>query len=163
MAGALKNEKEGAVGLDWQFSLKKFFLIWLCQVLVVDLHSSLWARGIFNWHVGSDSLTRDRTQAPSVGTQSFSHWTTREIPRLVVFTLNFLGVQGFRKVPRSLSCRNVGRGHWKSGPCTCFDGAAFICFRVGFPCVFPLGKGVWCFKNSHTKAISRSLLAPSPH
>ena len=146
------------------FKKKFFFLIWLCQVLVVDLQSSLWAHGIFNcvmWNLIPWPGIKPRP--PPLRTQSVSHWTTREIPRLVIFTLNFHGVQGFQKVPRSLFCRNVWRGRWKSGPCTYFDGAAFICFRVGLPCVFPLGKGVWCFKNSNTKAISRYLLAPSPH
>ena len=31
-------------------------------------------------HVGSSSLTRDRTQAPCIGAQSLNHWTTREVP-----------------------------------------------------------------------------------
>ena len=33
-------------------------------------------------HVGSSSLTRNRTRSPrpTSGSQSFSHWTTREVP-----------------------------------------------------------------------------------
>ena len=31
-------------------------------------------------HVGSSSLTRDWTQAPCLGAQSFNHWNTREVP-----------------------------------------------------------------------------------
>ena len=30
-------------------------------------------------HVGSNSLTRDGIQAPSLGTRSLSHWTTRDV------------------------------------------------------------------------------------
>ena len=33
-------------------------------------------------HAGSSSLTRDQTQAP--GAQSLTHWTTREVPSLVI-------------------------------------------------------------------------------
>ena len=32
------------------------------------------------WHVGSSSLTRDRTWAPALGAWSLSHWTTRQVP-----------------------------------------------------------------------------------
>ena len=39
------------------------------------------------WHVGSSSLTRDQTWAPSLGVRCLSHWTTREVPLLV----NFVG------------------------------------------------------------------------
>ena len=35
-------------------------------------------------HVGSSSLTRDWTQATCMGVQSLSHWTTREVPRLIL-------------------------------------------------------------------------------
>ena len=30
--------------------------------------------------MGSSSLTRDRTQAPCIGSANLSHWTTREVP-----------------------------------------------------------------------------------
>ena len=32
------------------------------------------------WHVGSSSLTRDRTQAPALGVWSLKCWTMREVP-----------------------------------------------------------------------------------
>ena len=31
------------------------------------------------WHVGSSSLTRDRTWDPALGAQGLSHWTTRKV------------------------------------------------------------------------------------
>ena len=34
--------------------------------------------------VASSSLTTDGTWAPALGTQSLSHWTTREVPELTV-------------------------------------------------------------------------------
>ena len=36
------------------------------------------------WYVGSRSLTRDRTQAPALGTRSINHWTAWEAPPLVL-------------------------------------------------------------------------------
>ena len=33
-------------------------------------------------HVGSSSLTRDRTWAPALGAQSLNHWASREVPDL---------------------------------------------------------------------------------
>ena len=36
-------------------------------------------------HVGSSSLTRDQTQAPALGVQSLSRWTTREAPPEITF------------------------------------------------------------------------------
>ena len=37
-------------------------------------------------HVGSSFLTRDQTWAPALGSQSLSHWTTKEVPE--GFSLN---------------------------------------------------------------------------
>ena len=34
------------------------------------------------WHVGTSSLTRDKTQSPALATWSLSHWTTRLSPKL---------------------------------------------------------------------------------
>ena len=67
-----------------------FFLIWLCWVLVVahrlcDLHCRVW--GLQLQHVGSSSLNRDRTWAPSIGSKesSPSHWATREVTRWCLY------------------------------------------------------------------------------
>ena len=34
---------------------------------------------LYLWHVGSNSLTRDRTQPPALGVQTLSHWASREV------------------------------------------------------------------------------------
>ena len=39
-------------------------------------------------HVGSCSPTRDPTQAPALGAQTLSHWTTREVPETVAFEMH---------------------------------------------------------------------------
>lgn len=36
------------------------------------------------WHVGSNSLTRDRTQISCLGAQSLSYWTMREVPKIYI-------------------------------------------------------------------------------
>ena len=46
-------------------------------------------------HMGSRSLTRDRTWAPALGARSLSHCTTREVPLLAV--LSGKGHRGERK------------------------------------------------------------------
>jgi len=43
--------------------------------------------GSYLWHVRSSFLTRDRTHAPCTGAQSLSHWTMREVPHLLLYTL----------------------------------------------------------------------------
>ena len=35
------------------------------------------------------SLTKDQTQAPALGAQSLSHWTTRELPIICFYTNTF--------------------------------------------------------------------------
>ena len=62
--------------------------IWLCQVLVEASELLSLARGLLSCstHVGSSSLTRDRTQAlPALGAWSPSHCATRESPLTVHF------------------------------------------------------------------------------
>ena len=46
-----------------------------------SLHCCMWDLQ----HVGSSSLTRDWTQAPVLGAQSLSQWTTRDVPNLKPF------------------------------------------------------------------------------
>ena len=53
--------------------ISSFFFFWLCW--------SSWR------HMGSSSLTRDWTQAPELGAQSLSHWTTREVPCFSILSL----------------------------------------------------------------------------
>ena len=40
---------------------------------------------IYLQHVGSSSLTRHQTHAPALGAWSLSHWTTREVPKCIIF------------------------------------------------------------------------------
>ena len=77
-----------------------FFLI-LIYLAVLGLSCGTWYVWSSLWHVGclvvactlsvatiwgSSSLTRDRTWAPCLhGAWSISHWTTREVPCLIVF------------------------------------------------------------------------------
>ena len=71
-----------------QYFLNKYLFIclfiWLCWASVAA-HRIFFtvAHRIFSCslHMGSCSLTRDRTQAPCIGSsESCSHWTTRELP-----------------------------------------------------------------------------------
>ena len=58
-------------------------------IFVLNLKNYLFGcAGIFScsmwtqlWHVGSRSLTTDRTWFPSLEVQCLSHWTTREVPQ----------------------------------------------------------------------------------
>ena len=70
------------------YFLNKYLFIclflWLCWASVAA-HRIFFtvAHRIFSCslHMGSCSLTRDRTQAPCIGSsESCSHWTTRELP-----------------------------------------------------------------------------------
>ena len=36
-------------------------------------------------HVGSCSLTRDRTQPPALGVWHLSHWNTREVSQNIIY------------------------------------------------------------------------------
>ena len=58
--------------------LKKYLFVYLA---VPGLSYSMW--NLWLQHVGSSSLTRDRTQAPCIGVWSLRHWTTREVPDLI--------------------------------------------------------------------------------
>ena len=63
-------------------------------------------------HVGSSSLTRDRTQTPALGAQSLNHGTTREVPEVPLKTRLCIreladpsnSCHGFQ-VPRNASCK----------------------------------------------------------
>ena len=49
-----------------------------------------WQTGLVApWHVGS-FRTRDRTHVPCIGRQTPNHWTTREVPTLVLGTIPHL-------------------------------------------------------------------------
>ena len=65
-------------------TFKKIF-IWLCRVSCSTRHLQL-------QHVGSSSLTKDRTLAPALGAWSLGHWTTREVPVYLfyLFFMNFM-------------------------------------------------------------------------
>ena len=65
------------------FFWKKLFIC-LCWVLVAalgifSLHCGMQILSL--WHVGSSSPTRDQTQAPCIGAQSLSYWTTKKVSR----------------------------------------------------------------------------------
>ena len=74
--------------------LKKYLFIWLYQVLVAaggllscglqTLSCSLQTLSC-SIHVGSSSLTRDRTRPPALGGWNLNHCATREVPTLVLF------------------------------------------------------------------------------
>ena len=40
--------------------------------------------------MGSSSLTRNGTRPPALGARNLSHWTTREVPALVMLFLNLV-------------------------------------------------------------------------
>ena len=66
------------------------FNIFLVYLAALSLSCSM--RDLqLQWHVGSSSLTRDWTWAPCIGSWSFSHWTTREVPHVVFFLTLHLG------------------------------------------------------------------------
>ena len=41
-------------------------------------------------HVGSSSLTRDRTRIPCIGRQILNHWATREVPASILFSTDYM-------------------------------------------------------------------------
>ena len=54
------------------------------------------------WDLGS--LTRDGTQTPALGARSLSHWTTKEVSCIYIYThIYFLAVLGLRCFARALS------------------------------------------------------------
>ena len=59
-----------------------YLFIWLCRVLVAA--GRLLSHGMqtlsCSMHVGSSSLSRDRTWAPCIGARSLIHCATREVP-----------------------------------------------------------------------------------
>ena len=61
--------------------------------------SKSWLQHANSWllHVGSSSLTRGQAQAPALGAQSLSHWTTREAP--VCISRQILNHWATREVP----------------------------------------------------------------
>ena len=54
-----------------------------------DLPSSLQHSNSSLQQIGSISLTEDRTQAPCIGSQSLSHWTTREVPEQLLLMKHY--------------------------------------------------------------------------
>ena len=70
-------------------ALNYFFNVYVCMYLFWLRWVLVAACGIFScgmrtlscsMHVGSSSPTRNRTQPPSLGAWSLTHWTTREVP-----------------------------------------------------------------------------------
>ena len=49
---------------------------WDLSAVACKLISCMWYANSRLGHVGSSSLTRDQTQAPSLGARNLSHWTT---------------------------------------------------------------------------------------
>ena len=76
-------------------------------------------------HVGSSSLTKDRTQAPCSGTWNLSHWSTREVPWINPFTVWFLWIIldslsriisfHCHNIPMKNSCCYCCYSHWIPG------------------------------------------------
>ena len=70
---------------SYQIWMPFIYFIWLHWVLVVAcqlLSCSM--------HVGSSSLTRDRTQAPCLRAQSLNPCATREVPEFYLFIFIYL-------------------------------------------------------------------------
>ena len=78
--------------------------------------------------IGSISLTEDRTQSPCIGSQSLSHWTTREVPELIVLMKHYCvktykhllenlytfctGVWGSKSLIYGVDCIVLGQHHF---------------------------------------------------
>ena len=66
-----------------------FFVKIFIYLAVPGLNCSM--QDLLLQHVRSSSLTRDWTQAPALGAQSLSHWTTKEVPHLYFCQIFSLG------------------------------------------------------------------------
>ena len=64
------------------FFFKKFILYYLAAL---GLSCGTWDFQSSVQPVGSNSLTRDQTQAPVLGVQSLSHLTTKEVPNFLLY------------------------------------------------------------------------------
>ena len=53
------------------------------DLLLQHVNSQLACRWQISWHAAYSSSSRDQTQAPTLGVQSLSPWTTRTVPVLM--------------------------------------------------------------------------------